>query len=62
MIFIPFIIYFSGTLKMIHKYLAVLLSNGYLNRLTNCVIDNMGGLLEKNCFMSNTIFSLEYIK
>lgn len=47
MIFIPFIIYFSGTLKMIHKYLAVLLSNGYLTRLTNCVIDNMGDCQKK---------------
>lgn len=63
MIFIPFIIYFSGTLKNIHKYLAVLSSNGYLNRLTNYgLIDNMGELLEKNCFMSHKIFSLEYIK
>lgn len=49
MIFTPFIIYFSGTLKNTHnKYLTVLLSNGYLNRLRNdSLIDNMGELLEK---------------
>ena len=44
-------------------YLAVLLFNGYLNRLTNYgLIDNMRKLLEKNCFMCHKIFSLEFIK
>lgn len=48
MTFMLSIIYFSETFKNIHnKFLAVLLTNGYLNRLTNYgLIDNMGELLE----------------
>lgn len=59
MTFMPSIIYFSETFKNIHnKFLAALLSNGYLNRLTNYgLIDNMGELPE-NCFMSHKMFIL----
>lgn len=39
---------FRDIKKHTYKYLAVLLSNGYLNRLRNdSLIDDMGELLEK---------------